>query len=55
MRSKNVDEIEPRSCDNPAPENGGFNCPGNNTETGPCNEFPCPISTFTLFFLVCYK
>ena len=31
-----------RTCNNPAPVNGGEDCTGSNTETGICNENPCP-------------
>jgi len=33
-----------RACDSPAPEHGGAYCAGDATETGPCNENPCPIN-----------
>jgi len=32
-----------RTCDNPVPEHGGADCVGDASETGPCNENPCPI------------
>ena len=31
-----------RSCDNPAPFNGGNPCSGNETETQSCNDGVCP-------------
>ncbi|XP_063689600.1 uncharacterized protein LOC134822438 [Bolinopsis microptera] len=31
-----------RSCDNPAPANGGANCEGSLTEAQNCNSGPCP-------------
>ncbi|CAC5418366.1 Adhesion G protein-coupled receptor B2,Coadhesin,Thrombospondin-1,Adhesion G protein-coupled receptor B1,Mucin-like protein,Hemicentin-1,Adhesion G protein-coupled receptor B3,Thrombospondin-2 [Mytilus coruscus] len=32
-----------RSCTDPVPNYGGDDCYGNSTETGSCNETPCPI------------
>ena len=31
-----------RTCNNPAPLNGGDPCSGDNEETGNCNDGPCP-------------
>ena len=40
-----------RACDSPAPQHGGAECVGDATETGPCNENPCPSKwTFPLIF-----
>ncbi|KAL5009693.1 hypothetical protein ScPMuIL_011998 [Solemya velum] len=32
-----------RSCDSPAPANGGDDCVGNDVKTEPCNHDPCPV------------
>ncbi|KAL4231142.1 Thrombospondin type 1 repeat-containing protein [Mactra antiquata] len=32
-----------RSCDNPAPQNGGLDCSGDTDETIACDEIACPI------------
>ena len=32
-----------RSCDNPAPANGGYYCPGNMYDTTQCFKTTCPI------------
>ena len=32
-----------RSCDSPAPDNGGNDCEGDDEETAVCNEDPCPV------------
>ena len=31
-----------RSCEDPPPEPGGKNCPGDKTDEERCNEAPCP-------------
>ena len=44
--------IRHRSCDSPAPANGGQECPGSANETQPCGAQSCPsefIITSTLF------
>ena len=33
--------IRERTCDNPAPYNGGDDCPGSNNETNSCNNQIC--------------
>jgi len=30
-----------KECENPSPQNGGAACVGQDSEQGPCNEFPC--------------
>ena len=45
-----------RSCDNPRPIHGGQNCPGEDTETQPCNTHACPgIIIFKLPFCFIYS
>jgi hypothetical protein len=36
--------IENRTCDNPAPLNGGANCVGDSTKTTTCDVIPCDIN-----------
>ena len=40
-----------RWCDNPAPQNGGKNCSGNDTEVQECSSQCCPgtVAPFTIF------
>ncbi|WAR29790.1 MLP-like protein, partial [Mya arenaria] len=38
-----------RTCTNPAPEHGGLDCIGSNTETKACIMIPCP-SCITLYY-----
>ena len=35
-------KIRRRMCDNPAPSHGGSYCPGNSTNSAPCNRKHCP-------------
>ena len=37
-----ADNTRTRACDNPAPAHGGADCVGDASETGRCNENPCP-------------
>lgn len=39
-----------RTCDNPSPRFGGFNCGGEDSQTFKCNILPCPSK---LTFLPC--
>jgi hypothetical protein len=48
-----------RSCDNPAPAHGGYDCPGNKNDTTQCNIQTCPgiyvmIQCFIFFLLLPY-
>ncbi|XP_063688512.1 SCO-spondin-like isoform X2 [Bolinopsis microptera] len=36
-------QIRSRSCSNPAPENGGTDCDGDDLQSRDCNADPCPI------------
>ena len=36
-----------RSCNNPAPSNGGATCQGSNSENTTCNAQQCPIGKST--------
>lgn len=33
-----------RQCDDPAPANGGLQCPGDQSEFGNCNNQSCPVA-----------
>ncbi|CAC5400118.1 HMCN [Mytilus coruscus] len=35
--------VRNRSCDSPAPENGGYDCNGSNSDINTCNEGVCPV------------
>ena len=35
-------QIRSRLCNNPAPQNGGANCTGNDIDTQICNQGNCP-------------
>ena len=36
-------QSQTRLCNNPAPSNGGEDCPGSNSATFSCNDQPCPV------------
>ncbi len=37
-------KTQQRTCDNPAPNNGGLDCPDDDTQTVNCNLGDCPLS-----------
>ena len=45
--------IRERTCDNPMPDNGGGDCPGNNSETMSCEMEQCPGIFIKLFIKPC--
>ncbi|XP_053383251.1 adhesion G protein-coupled receptor B3-like isoform X2 [Mercenaria mercenaria] len=52
---ENGTQIRTRSCTDPAPQYGGLDCPGNDTDTKSCHREPCPVhggwSTWSLWSL----
>ena len=41
-----------RTCDNPAPENGGAECSDVSSQTDACNEDACPIGEVLLAYCI---
>ena len=39
-----------RECDDPPESNGGLDCPGESTETSPCNEKACQGKWFNILY-----
>ena len=42
-------QVRSRSCDDPAPANGGSDCAGDNSETQSCNTPACPGNVSLMF------
>ena len=49
--------LRERTCENPAPQNGGRNCEGKALEIEECNTLPCPGQTSSLIsvLLQCFS
>ena len=41
-----------RTCSQPAPKNGGAQCPGNQTQTHACFDRACPGIFISMFFFI---
>ena len=41
--------VRSRNCSEPAPQYGGLDCPGNNTQVSPCNfGVECPSKSYVI-------